>query len=65
MQCRLKRLDLFLKIGDQLGARIHRNARNVIDGFVCIEFLALTADMRQRIDDMASNILKPQLEGLE
>ncbi len=65
VKLRRKGFDLCLQLVNQLLTGAVWNARNVVDGFVGIKFHALTTNFWQCIDDMATDVLKPQLKCLE
>src|ERR1700722_16457536 len=65
MKLRRKGLDLLHQPIDQLLRVAHGQRRDVIDRLVRIQLRALSARMRQGIDDMRADAEEPELEGLE
>jgi len=61
----LERRDLLKEQSGQLTPGAHRDARDVVDGFVAIQLDALAARMGQGVDQVGGDALQAQLEDLE
>ena len=61
----LERRDLLKQQAGQLAPGAHRDARDVVDGFVAVQLDALAARMGQGVDQVGGDALQAQLEDLE
>ena len=62
---RAERLDLFHQAIHEVLRVAHRNGRNVVDGLVGVQLRALTAGLRQRVDDVRLQAKQAKLENLK
>ena len=62
MEGRMERLDLLHQIVDQLLPGDDREAGNVVDRLLRIEFGALAAGARQNVDEMAPDVEQAEFE---
>ena len=59
VKLRRKRFHLLLQTVDEFLTCTKRNAWNIVNGFVRVEFYALAAHLRQCIHHVAADVLKP------